>query len=594
MIRTAFVSLCLIATIACDRTDTPRAHPDDNTAPVARAADAASALAEGWRFAGDTEAARASQGMVVTDAPLASRVGADVLKRGGSAVDAAVATAFALAVVWPTAGNIGGGGFAVVTMNGESAALDFRETGPAAARRDMYLDAAGRLTDKSVTGHLASGIPGSVAGLWALHQKYGKTPWRDLVRPAIDLAKDGFVVDASFREQIVLEGDRLKRFDATRRLLLPDGSAPAVGSRWTNPELARTLATIQDQGTDGFYRGETARRIVTEMQKGGGIVTAADLAGYQVKWRTPLRFSYRGHSIVTMPLPSSGGLTVAMIAQQLERFDLRALGWHSADSVHLQAEAMRRAFAVRNEQFGDPDFVTVDSERIMSPQFAASLGASIALDHATPSRDVSGLTTPRVEPKHTTHFSIADAAGNAVAVTTTLNSGFGSAVTVTGGGFLLNNEMDDFAAQPGTANQFGLVQGDANAVAPGKRMLSSMTPVIVSGSDGRVRLVTGASGGPYIISTVFELISNLVDYDLPLAASVSAPRFHHQHLPDSIALEEGGFPRAMLDSLTQRKHALTFFTVPSTGWTVAATIQRTGDGWEGKADPRIHGDAAGF
>jgi gamma-glutamyltranspeptidase/glutathione hydrolase len=536
----------------------------------------------------------AEHGMVVSDAPLATRVGVEVLRSGGSAVDAAVATAFALAVVWPTAGNIGGGGFAVLNVGGHTAALDFREVAPAAARRDMYLDAGGTLTGKSVTGHLAAGVPGSVAGLWALHEKHGTRPWRDLIQPAIDLADNGFVVDSDYREQIGLELARVRQFPATVRTFLPRGEVPAVGSRVSNPELARTLRAIQASGPRGFYAGEIADRLIAEMRRGGGIVTAADLATYRPKWRTPMTFVYRNHTVTAMPLPSSGGITVAMIAQQLDSYDLRNAGWHSPQAIHLQVEAMRRAFAVRNEQLGDPDFVTVDTQLLSSTGFARKLASSIVVDRATPSLEVRGRVDVKPQPKHTTHFSVTDTAGNAIALTTTLNSGFGSAVTVDGAGFILNNEMDDFAVQPGSPNQYGLVQGEANAIAPGKRMLSSMTPLIVAGSDGKPLLVTGASGGPLIITTVFQLMSNLLDYEMTVGESMSAPRFHHQQLPDEISLEEGGFLPSTLAELQRLGHKLTFFTVPTTGWTIAATIQRTPHGWEGKADPRLHGLAAGY
>ena len=580
--------LGLLAAVGCDAGKPPATA---TTAPVLERHEN---VADSWRFRSDTNAASAEHGLVVSDAALATRVGVEVLRSGGSAVDAAVATAFALAVVWPTAGNIGGGGFALLNVGGESAALDFRETAPAAARRNMYLDAQGKLTGKSVTGHLAVGVPGSIAGLWALHEKHGTRPWRDLLQPAIDLADGGFVVDADYREQIGLELARLRQYPATARTFLPGGDAPAVGSRTANPELARTLRSIQASGLKGFYEGETAVRLLAEIRQGGGIITAADLAKYRPKWRTPMTFSYRHHTVSAMPLPSSGGITVAMIAQQLESYDLRQAGWHSAQAIHLQAEAMRRAFAVRNEQLGDPDFVPVDTRLLSSNGFARTLASSISADHATPSLEISGLggVTPR--SKHTTHFSVTDAGGNAVSLTTTLNSGFGSAVTVDGAGFVLNNEMDDFAGQPGAPNQFGLVQGETNAIAPGKRMLSSMTPLIVAGTDGKPLLVTGASGGPYIITTVFELMSNLLDYELPVGGSMSAPRFHHQHLPDEISLEDGGFLPATLAELQRLGHKLTFFSVPTTGWTIAATIQRTAHGWEGKADPRLRGLAAGY
>ena len=532
--------------------------------------------------------------MVVADAPLASRVGATVLRRGGSAVDAAVATAFALAVTLPSAGNLGGGGFAVVSVNGQTAALDFRETAPAAATRNMFLDEHGAATDRSISGHLAAGVPGSVAGLWALHRKLGTKPWAELVAPAIDLAEQGFAVDTDFSSAVGDEAARLAKYPASASLFLPAGGKPADGSTWKNPDLARVLRRIASDGRDGFYIGDTAGLIVDEMKKGGGIITREDLARYQPKWREPVVFTYRGHRVVSMPPPSSGGVTLAMIAQQLEAYDLARLGWHSAPALHVQAEAMRRAFAVRNDALGDPDFVTIDVARLSSKAFARDLQASISIDRATPSTQVSGRSGISHDGPHTTHFSVVDAAGNAVALTTTINSSFGSAVTVTGGGFLLNDEMDDFAAKPGSPNQFGLVQGEANAIAPGKRMLSAMTPTIVLGDDGKPALVTGASGGPFIITTAWAVLSNVLDYGMNAGSAMSAPRMHHQHLPDQIALEQDGFDVPVQHALEQRGHRLTFFAVPRTGWTVAATIERRGDAWHGMADPRLHGESAGY
>lgn len=536
----------------------------------------------------------ATQGIVVSDAPLASRVGVSVLRNGGSAVDAAVATAFALAVTLPSAGNLGGGGFAVVFVKGQPAALDFRETAPAASRRNMFLDEHGAVTDRSITGHLASGVPGSVAGLWALHQKFGTKPWHQLVEPAIDLAEHGFVVDADFSSAIGDEAKRLAMFPASASLFLPNGQKPPAGSRWSNPDLGRVLRRIAEKGRDGFYTADTAVLIVDEMKKGGGLIASADLAHYAPKWRDPVTFTYRGRQTISMPPPSSGGVTLAMIAQQLEAYDLAQLGWHSAPAIHVQAEAMRRAFAVRNDVLGDPDFVPLDVGRLSSKAFAHELQASISLDHATPSSEVSGTRGIAHDGPHTTHFSVADASGNVVALTTTINSGFGSAVTVTGGGFLLNNEMDDFAAKPGSPNQFGLVQGEANAVAPGKRMLSAMTPTIVLGGDGKPAIVTGASGGPFIITTSWEVISNILDYGMTVGAAMSAPRMHHQHLPDEIALEQDGFDPSVRGALEKLGHHLTFFAVPKSGWTVAATISRRDAAWHGMADPRIHGESAGY
>ncbi len=478
--------------------------------------------------------------MVVADQALATDVGVAVLRDGGNAVDAAVATAFALAVTLPSAGNIGGGGFMVANVSGESYALDFRETAPAAASRDMYLDAKGDTGDRSVTGHLAAGVPGSVAGLWAAHQKLGSKPWASLVEPAIQLAEDGWVVDDYAATVIKSEAERLARFSASAALYLPNGQPLAPGARLKNPDLARTLRRIAEGGRDGFYKGETASLLVAEMKRGTGLIAAKDLESYEAKWREPIRFTYRGHDIVSMPPPSSGGLTLALIAGQLSAYDLRGLGWHSAKAVHLEAESMRRAFAVRNEVLGDPDHVTFDQAELLSPAFSAALRASISTDRATPSKEVSGRPSP-VESRQTTHFSVTDERGNAVALTTTINGWYGSAVTVTGAGFLLNNEMDDFAARPGTPNMYGLVQGEANAIQPGKRPLSSMTPTLVL-RDGRPWLVTGSPGGARIITTVLEAVVDAVDFRMNPAEAVAQPRFHHQWWPDELRVEKGISP----------------------------------------------------
>jgi len=568
---------------ACDRAPSPAA-----------ATAATPSVPAAWPHPLTASDVTAAHGVVVTDSTLASRVGADVLRGGGTAVDAAIATAFALAVTLPSAGNVGGGGFAVISVNGQAAALDFRETAPAAATRNMYLDGQGGATDRSITGHLAAGVPGSVAGLWALHQKFGTKPWAELVNPAITLAEQGFTVDADFSAAVADDEKRLAKFPASATLFLPNGVRAAEGSKWSDPDLARVLRRIAAGGRDGFYTGETAALIAAEMKNGGGIITRDDLEHYEPKWRDPVAFTYRGHRIVSMPPPSSGGVTLAMIAQQLEAYDLAKLGWHSASAIHVQAEAMRRAFAVRNDTLGDPDFVTFDLVRLSSKAFARELQSSISLDRATPSSQVSGRSGIAHDGPHTTHFSVVDAAGNAVAVTTTINSGFGSAVTVTGAGFLLNNEMDDFAAKPGSPNQFGLVQGEANAIAPGKRMLSAMTPTIVFGGDGKPAIVTGASGGPFIITTAWEIVSNILDYGMTAGSAMSAPRMHHQHLPDEIALEQDGFDVPVQQVLKSLGHRLTFFAVPKNGWTVAATIERRGGVWHGMADPRLHGESAGY
>ena len=592
LLRSIAALLVVLAVPACGGSPAVQrgAGPASDARPTS-----AHAVPPGWRYSADAPAVTADHGMVVTDASLATRVGVDVLQKGGNAVDAAVATAFALAVVLPSAGNLGGGGFMVAHVTGHDWALDFRETAPGAASRDMFLDAHGNPTDKSVTGHLAAGIPGSVAGLWAAHEKLGTQPWAELLQPAIRLAEGGFPADADTVRALTDDAARLATFPASAALFLPGGKPPVEGTTLRNPDLARTLRVIAAKGSDGFYKGETAERLVAEMQRGGGIVTARDLEGYAPKWREPLVFSYRGRQIVSMPPPSSGGIAIALIAHQLEPFRLGELGWHSAPALHLQAEAMRRAFAVRNQLLGDPDFIDVPTATLLSPAYAAGLQASITTGRATPSKDIAVPVGAAPDGRHTTHFSVADRLGNVVALTTTLNGNHGSAVTVSGAGFLLNNEMDDFTSKPGSPNQFGLIMGEANAVAPGKRMLSSMAPTIVLDERAQPLLVTGASGGPLIITTVFQLISNRLDYGLDVGASMRAPRFHHQHLPDQIGFEAGGLDEPTIRALAGLGHQVVpFRDFWVDGWTVAATIERRDGRWTGAADPRLHGSAAGY
>jgi gamma-glutamyltranspeptidase/glutathione hydrolase len=534
----------------------------------------------------------ATQGTVASDESLASHVGVEVMREGGNAADAAVATAFALAVTMPEAGNIGGGGFLVVRMHdGTTAALDFREKAPLAAQRDMYLDGKGHPTDRSITGHLAAGVPGSVAGLWELHRKFGSLPWTRLVEPAIRLAAQGFPVSRNFEGSIRADSARLIKFPASAALFLDNGHPPATGTLWRNPDLAATLRRIADRGPSGFYEGETAALMIQEMRRGQGLITAEDLKHYTAVWRSPVETMYRGYRLVTMPPPSSGGITLASITHILENFDLRAMGWHSPSHIHHVIEAMRRAFADRNALLGDPDFVSIPRDSLLSIAYAARRRSEIDPRHATPSRNVApGIAVPRPESMHTTHFSVADSAGNVVALTTTINLGFGSAVTVTGAGFLLNNEMDDFAAKPGSPNVFGLVQGEANAIAPGKRILSSMSPTIVLGRDGSPVLVTGASGGPHIITGVFQVLSNIVDFDMDISAAVIAPRFHHQHLPDTVLVEECGFPHEDLEVLRRMGHAV----ADTHRLAIAPSIIRHGRIWSGMADPRSCGTAEGY
>jgi len=543
---------------------------------------------DGWRFSADDLPETGRGGAVSTTDVLATQVGVEILAEGGTAMDAAIAVSFALAVVNPSAGNIGGGGFMVTRLaDGTTSALDYRETAPLAATRDMYLDAAGDLTDASVLGHLAAGVPGTVMGMWEAHRRYGTLPWERLLEPAVALA-DGFVVHERYARSIQGSQRSLELFETTRATFLPGGAVPEVGSTFAQPELAATLRRIQARGPDGFYRGETADLIVAEMERGGGIITHEDLAAYRAVWRDPVTFTYRGYTVTSMPPSSSGGPTMALMAHILEGHDVAALGWGSADFVHLFSEAARRAYADRNQVLADPDFVQVPVDRMISRDYAAERGADIRMDRATPSAEVGpGLEIG--ESLETTHYSIVDGQGNAVAVTTTINSSFGSKVTVEGAGFLLNNEMDDFAAKPGFPNQFGLVQGEQNAIEPGKRMLSAMTPTVVADPDGRLFLVTGTPGGSTIITTVLQTVMNVVDFGMSVSQAVNAPRVHHQHLPDQVYWENRGLSDEVVEALRARGH-----TVSQRGGTSGdvQAILRLPDGTlTAFSDPRLGGSA---
>ncbi|MEX2584511.1 MAG: gamma-glutamyltransferase [Gemmatimonadota bacterium] len=553
----------------------------------------------GWVFpAGSVDATYASGGAVTTTDRVASEVGIEILRRGGNAVDAAVATHFALAVVNPEAGNIGGGGFLIVRRaNGEAAALDFREKAPLAATRDMYLDDRGEVTSDSRSGHLAAGVPGSVAGMWEAHQRFGSLPWTDLVQPAINLAT-GIVVHERLAGSLQSYETRLGRYPSTSAIFVPSGSAPRVGDRLVQTDLAETLGRIARDGRDGFYDGRTAELIVAEMREGGGLITRADLAEYDAVWRGPIVFGYRGHTIISMPPPSSGA-TVAEILNILEGYDLQSLDYHSAEHAHLWAEAAKRAYADRNAYLADPDFVEQPIERMISDEYAAERRSAISLDRATPAEAVepglgavpAQLALAGTETVHTTHYSVVDAEGNAVAVTTTLNSLYGSGVTVAGAGFLLNNEMDDFTAKPGTPNQFGLVQGEGNTIEPGKRMLSAMTPTIVLDPDDRLKLVTGTPGGATIMTTVAQMVSNVIDYGMNAADATAAPRLHHQHLPDVLRYEEDG----LTDDVVARLLALGHVVEERSGYSgdLQSIEVLSGGGTAAVADPRRGGAALG-
>jgi gamma-glutamyltranspeptidase / glutathione hydrolase len=494
---------------------------------------------------------RAQHAIVVSRQELASQAGADIMKAGGNAVDAAVATGFALAAVHPQAGNLGGGGFMLIRMaDGQTHFVDYRETAPAAATANMYQDANGNvIPNTSIVGYKAIAVPGSVAGLVYAEKKYGKLTLSQVMQPAIKLARDGFAVSWSDAQD--LRNKHLAEFPESRRIFQRDGKYYVQGDVLQQPELARTLERIA-QNPDDFYHGAMAQELAAAMQKGGGLITARDLASYEVKEREPVRGTYRGYEIISAPPPSSGGITLIESLNILEGYDLKALGERSSDSIHFTVEAFRRAFFDRAEFLGDPDFAKIPVAQLIDKKYAAAWRGSIELEVATPSKD---LKRPAIfteleqyaeahpqplalkEGHNTTHYSVIDTDGNAVAVTTTLNDSFGSRVTAPGLGFLLNDEMDDFSSKPNQPNMFGLIQGAANAIGPGKRPLSSMTPTIVL-KDGKPFLILGSPGGSRIPTTVANILMGVIDYGMNIQESVNAPRFHNQWLPDVINVEE--------------------------------------------------------
>ena len=532
-------SLALLAACAPSAATTPPEY-----APLPKSATLPPVKRSLPAFTGEPGVAVGIHGAVASAEGNASRTGVEVLKQGGNAVDAAIAVAFALAVTHPTAGNLGGGGFMVVRLaDGTNAAFDYRETAPGAASRNMYLDAAGNMTKDSLLGAKAAGIPGTVAGLALAHARFGTKTWAELIAPAIKLARDGHALDPSHAEDLADALPKMREAGFTESARIyggPDGQPLAAGALWQQPELARTLEVIAQHGAKGFYEGPLAETMAKGVQSIGGLWTVEDLRGYRAKERKPIVFPYRGHEIITMPPPSSGGVVMRQILGASELLDFRAEPFRSAAGMHLYAEAARRAFADRGDLMGDPDFVKMDTERLLSLSYVTRRMGDIDRNKATPSETIAGGTLPDESPQ-TTHFSVVDEAGNAVANTYTLNTGFGAKAVIPGTGILLNNEMDDFASKPGFPNAYGLVQSEYNAIAPGKRMLSSMTPTIVV-RDGALRAVVGTPGGPTIINTVTQIVRALVDYGLPLDQAVRAPRMHHQWKPDRIMLEEAFEP----------------------------------------------------
>ncbi|SFM20490.1 gamma-glutamyltransferase [Marinobacter zhejiangensis] len=501
----------------------------------------ADAILEGERF----HPAVGLNGMVATSHTLATEVALEVLKSGGNAIDAAVTAGFALAVTQPRSGNIGGGGFMLIAPGDSSpvTAIDYRETAPAAATETMFQDENGdAVTERSRFTHLAAGVPGTVAGLALALEKHGTIDLKTALAPAIKLAREGFVVPPRFTDGLESVRDRLQQWPATRATFYKeDGSTYQPGERFRQPELADTLQRIADHGTAGFYEGETARLIVEEMSRNGGLITEADLKNYRPVERQPVRGSYRGYDIYSMSPPSSGGTHIIQILNILEGYPMGEYGHNSAQSIHLMAEAMKLAYADRSEYLGDTDFVDVPLSGLTDKRYATELRADIDPGQARASLDIRAGNPASYESNETTHFSIVDRWGNAVSNTYTINFSYGSGITVTGAGFLLNNEMDDFSAKPGVPNAYGLIGGEANRIEPGKRMLSSMSPTIVRRDDRNV-LVTGSPGGSRIITTTLQVLMNVIDHGMNIQSAVSAPRIHHQWLPDEIRIENGISP----------------------------------------------------
>ncbi|MEO7083993.1 MAG: gamma-glutamyltransferase [Gemmatimonadaceae bacterium] len=541
---------------------------------------------DAWPHKAGRAAVFGQHAMVSADAPLASQAGVEILEKGGNAVDAAVAVGFAMAVVFPEAGNIGGGGYMVIRMaDGRSAALDYREIAPMAASRDMYLDKNGNMTNKSVVGSLASGVPGAVAGLTAALEKFGSMTLADVMAPAIRYAEQGFVVDSAQARSYRSNSRLLTQFEGGK-LLVPDGKPLPVGTRLVQPDLARTLHRIAERGAAGFYAGETANVIADEMKRDGGIITEQDLALYKPVWRDAVKSTYRGYTLLTMPPSSSGGVVVTETLNVLEGFpSMPPFG--SAEYAHLLASAYQRAFIDRNEKLADPAFATVPMQQLTDKTYAAKLRRTIGVDRATPTL---GLEKTMNEGTETTHYSVADASGNAVATTTTLNALYGSGVYVRGGGFFMNDEMDDFASAPGKPNMFGLVQGEANAIQPGKRMLSAMSPTIVLDRDGGLLLVVGSRGGPRIITSTSQVILNVLDQHMILSDAVSAPRIHDQALPDSLSYERNGLSPAVVDSLKHMGYGVS----PTGGVGLINAIMKVRGGYQGMSDPRSSGRPVGY
>jgi gamma-glutamyltranspeptidase/glutathione hydrolase len=574
-LRSSFVAACLVsftAAAACQSTGS-RANAAAQAIPERSSVQ----FPATWRFKAGDSAHFAEHAMIASNSRLASEAGIELVRAGGNAVDAAVAVGFALAVTYPVAGNLGGGGYMVIRMaDGRTAALDYREMAPLAASRDMYLDDKGNLTEASVVGYRASGVPGAVAGMLEALAKYGSKSRAEVIAPALRLARDGFNVDSALSRSLGGSRDLIARFSG-RTVFYPNEAPVKPGTRFRQPALAATLQRIIDQGAKGFYEGPTADSLVAELGRGGGVITAEDLKRYKAIWRAPINATYRGYRLITMPPSSSGGTTIAESLNLLETFP--AATWGTANYVHLLGSSYQRAFIDRNSKLGDPDFINVPWEQLTSKDYARTLAKTIDPQRATPTpRDGKQI----VDGMHTTHYSVVDDKGNAVATTTTLNNGYGSGVYLTSVGFFMNDEMDDFAAAPGKPNMFGLVQGEQNAIAPGKRMLSAMSPTIVLDPQGNLLLVAGAAGGPRIITSTSQVILNVIQHNMTLADAMRAPKIHHQALPDELLVENGGLTPEVESALKAMGHTIRYVG----GLANSNAVMRVKGGWHGVSEPR--------
>ena len=531
-------------------------------------------------------------GMVASRSDLASEVGKEILQSGGNAVDAAVATAFALAVVYPSAGNLGGGGFMLIALqDGTVVAQDNREKAPSAAHRDMFLDADGNVDRNLAVNSLqSSGVPGTVAGVLDALERYGTMTRQQVIAPALKLAREGFELNDDLAGQFAENLEGFKQYPASLAKFTQDGQPYKAGDLWVQTDLADTLQRISDEGRDGFYKGPVAARIAAEMQRNNGIMSLEDLATYEPVWREPIHGTYHGYDIWSMPPPSSGGVLLVQMLNMLEPYELGKLGFGSTDTAHLMIEAQRRAYADRAEFLGDPDFVDVPAQQLTTKEYARTRFADFDPAKATDSAAIGAGSWPEESPQ-TTHFSVVDKDGNAVSMTTTLNRSYGNRIVIPGTGILMNNEMDDFSSKPNTPNSYGLIGRDANEIAPGKRMLSSMTPTIVT-LDGDLVMLTGSPGGSTIINTVLEVVINVLDHGMGAEQAVASPRFHHQWLPDNVRYETGAFSDEVANELKAMGHK----GLSGSGFGIgdANTIVRKDGMLEAVSDPRNVGGVAGY